>query len=224
MASPNDTPKPDTQRLKAIRNSHLDRALLLSALVHLGIFVSITLVKHTPAPQLRVGRPAQKTPMHARLLPPPTLPTENTRTIDEQIEKKEIIHSLPLEKALPNTAPPPFFPVADTSDVFFTTGYFTSNQLTAKPKALTLLEIEDINQFHNLHSGESIIVLEVWIDNEGIVSAVNTKDHAAPDSFRHAAIAAFRRMIFTPGEINGFPVGSIIRVEVRLEDFRLPAQ
>lgn len=101
--------------------------------------------------------------------------------------------------------------------------YFSSESLTVRPYPITLLgdmEATEINPSEMF--GRT--VLKVWISATGTVAAMETEFSDMPEPFRRVTVAAFERMRFMPGQIDGKPVGSIMKIEIGAEDFRLPLQ
>lgn len=101
--------------------------------------------------------------------------------------------------------------------------YFSSESLTVRPYPITLLgEMEATEVGPSEMFGRT--VLKVWISATGGVAAMETEFSDMPEPFRRATVAAFERMRFMPGQIDGKPVGSMIKIEIGAEDFRLPLQ
>lgn len=65
--------------------------------------------------------------------------------------------------------------------------------------------------------------LSLFIDEQGIVQRVEIDGPALPPQFEEAARSSFLLGRFTPGEIDGQPVRSRIRVEVIFDDTPLKA-
>lgn len=100
--------------------------------------------------------------------------------------------------------------------------YFSSDLLTVRPYPLTQLESPDLREpLQNV--GEGRVVLRVWVSNVGEVTATETESTNLPIAVHEAVVSAFQRIRFKPGEIDGKPVGSILRVEMTYEDIRLSA-
>lgn len=98
--------------------------------------------------------------------------------------------------------------------------YYAINELTIKPIALgeALLDPEDIGSI--VASGKIVLVL--WINDQGEVVDAFVDRSDLPDIFSEAATNAFRKLRFLPGELNGQKVGTVMRIEVRYEDDRIP--
>jgi hypothetical protein len=101
--------------------------------------------------------------------------------------------------------------------------YFPSDQLTIRPYPLTVLEDPGTLE-PELESRGDRVVLRVWISDSGEVTGTETEFNDMPARVHDAVVAAFRRMRFMPGEIDGRRVGSILRIEMTYKDFRLPVE
>ena len=101
--------------------------------------------------------------------------------------------------------------------------YFSSDQLTVRPYPLTILENVGMLEPELIDRGERV-VLKVWISDSGEVAAMETEFTDMPASVHEATVAAFRRMRFMPGQIDGKRVGSIMKIEMTYKDFRLPVE
>ena len=68
------------------------------------------------------------------------------------------------------------------------------------------------------------VQLALYIDEAGVVQRVRIDGPAPPPALEEAALTVFRQARFTPGEIDGQAVRSLIRVEVTFESqrFALP--
>lgn len=94
--------------------------------------------------------------------------------------------------------------------------FFPSNQLSrpaqpAVPVTLPTVDLEVLAQ-----PGRS--VLTVWIDARGNVVEATIESSDAPELFARLAVEAFRKTPFIPGERNGRPVGTVMRIEVSYDD------
>ncbi len=101
--------------------------------------------------------------------------------------------------------------------------YFPSDQLTIRPYPLTVLEDPGTLE-PELESRGDRVVLRVWISDSGEVTGTETEFNDMPARVHDVVVAAFRRMRFMPGEIDGRRVGSILRIEMTYKDFRLPVE
>lgn len=96
--------------------------------------------------------------------------------------------------------------------------YYNSDQLSKRPELLSDDPL-DAQQLRVLASSGKLM-LKLWINDRGqVVDAVIEKSEL-PAEFSAAAAAAFKEVRFSPGERDGLPVGSVIRIEVRYSDTR----
>lgn len=101
--------------------------------------------------------------------------------------------------------------------------YFPSERLSVRPYPLTVLESAGVAEFGQ-NGLQGRLVLSVWVSAEGVVVAAETEYTDMPESIHEASVAAFLRMRFSPGKIDGVPVGSVMKIEITYEDFRLPQE
>lgn len=101
--------------------------------------------------------------------------------------------------------------------------YFPTEQLTVRPYPLTVLDDPGMLG-PELDGRGDRVVLKVWISDSGEVTAMETEFNDMPARVHEATVAAFRRMRFMAGEIDGRRVGSIMRIEMTYKDFRLPVE
>jgi outer membrane biosynthesis protein TonB len=98
--------------------------------------------------------------------------------------------------------------------------YYTTDQLTKRPQPTAEAELDAPEIRPILASGT--IILKLWISELGGVIAVDVEKTDLPEIFSRTAVAAFRNLRFVPGEINGRPVGTMMRIEVTYDDGRKP--
>jgi len=94
--------------------------------------------------------------------------------------------------------------------------YYTTDQLTKHPQPTGEAELDTPEIRPILASGT--IVLKLWISELGDVIAVDVEKTDLPEIFSRTAVAAFRNLRFVAGEINGLPVGTMMRIEVTYGD------
>jgi TonB family protein len=66
------------------------------------------------------------------------------------------------------------------------------------------------------------VILKIWINERGIVDSVDVEKSDLAAAISATAAAAFGRLRFVPGEINGRPVGTMMRIEVTYDDGTRP--
>lgn len=100
--------------------------------------------------------------------------------------------------------------------------YFSSELLTVRPYPLTILD----EMLGGVNPAEMFgkAVLKIWINATGEIAGIETEFTDMPEAVHRGLVAAFERMRFMPGQVDGKPVGSILEIEIGAEDFRLPVQ
>jgi TonB family protein len=68
--------------------------------------------------------------------------------------------------------------------------------------------------------GRYTAVLALFIDENGVVRRVRVDSPSLPDALENAARETFLQVHFSPGEVNGRQVKSLIRIEVVFENSR----
>lgn len=97
--------------------------------------------------------------------------------------------------------------------------YYTTDQLTKRPQALAVSELDTPATRSIIVSGA--LVLQLRINTQGQVVGVEVGKNELPEIFAETAVKAFRQSRFTPGERNGQRVNTLMRIEVRYDDKRL---
>lgn len=62
------------------------------------------------------------------------------------------------------------------------------------------------------------VILRVWIDAAGNVLGVDVEKSTVPDALAASAASTFRQIPFTPGEVDGARVATLMRIEVTYAD------
>lgn len=96
--------------------------------------------------------------------------------------------------------------------------YYPTDQLSKRPQPLVVADLDASEIRPIVASGK--IVLKLWINEFGVVADVAVEKSDLPTIFARTAVKAFKAMRFTPGERNGQPVGTVMRVEVTYADGR----
>jgi TonB family protein len=94
--------------------------------------------------------------------------------------------------------------------------YYSSEQLTKKPLVVHEEDLES-KETHDIKANGKIILL-LFIDEQGYVRSAKIERSDLPDVFSDAAVKAFTKFRFSPGEIDGVAVKSSMRIEVKYED------
>jgi TonB family protein len=67
------------------------------------------------------------------------------------------------------------------------------------------------------------IELRLWIDAAGTLDRIAVQSSGVPASYQQAAVAAFQRMRYRPGQIDGRPVAAFVDIVVEMSDRAPPA-
>jgi hypothetical protein len=94
--------------------------------------------------------------------------------------------------------------------------FFNADQLTKRPRPKGNVDL-DIPEAGLLKSSDAL-VMRLWIDSLGRVVSIEIQNTDLPKPFTAAVAATFGRARFEPGEMYGRPVGSIMKIEVSLDD------
>lgn len=94
--------------------------------------------------------------------------------------------------------------------------FFAASQLTKRPRPKGNVDL-DLPEARLLTTSGAL-VMTLWIDSLGRVVSIEFQNTALPEAFTAAVAATFGRARFEPGEIYGRPVGSIMKIEVFLDD------
>ncbi len=96
--------------------------------------------------------------------------------------------------------------------------FYTMDQLSKRPQPLAEADLDPEQIRPIVASGK--IVLKLWINEFGVVTDATVEKTDMPGVFSQTAIAAFKGLRFSPGERDGMPVRSLMRVEVTYDDGR----
>lgn len=98
--------------------------------------------------------------------------------------------------------------------------YYATKELTVRPQALgePALEVGEISAA----TASGKIVLALWINEQGEVVNTSVESSDVPEVFLETAVHAFRKLMFSPGELDGLKVGVFMRIEVLYDDNRVP--
>ena len=134
--------------------------------------------------------------------PPPSSPPANLPVQPSSEEKQRLAPA-------PGTLIPPLPIPAPT--------FYTTDQLTKRPELISdppKLEVTEAMPAF----GSGKVILKVWINELGAVVSVDLDESDVPESVADAALAAFAKLRFEPGEINGRPVATLMRIEVSYDE------
>lgn len=100
--------------------------------------------------------------------------------------------------------------------------FYPADQLSVRPLPLSDIESPDFDMPMQEH--QASVIMDVSISESGEVVSALPVVSGLPESYTQSLAAAFRRLRFTPGEINGVRVGSLLRIELTAENLGLPVQ
>ena len=90
--------------------------------------------------------------------------------------------------------------------------YLTTDRLTKQPLATSHPSLTVPRKTARHVSGK--VMLRLWINELGGVDEVEIEGGDLPGTVSSLAAAAFRNLQFVPGEVDGRPVGVLLRIEV----------
>jgi len=199
-------------------------ALLVSCLLHAALFfmpyLGVSLGVSTSAS--RTALPGVQKPEPARALSA-TLALENEPpfTVAGISAKVESVAESPAERTAgeePRPAP------GRTEGIGLlplpATTYYTTDQLSKRPQPTAPAELETPETRPIIGAG--VVVLKLWINELGYVVSIEVEQTDLPEIFSKAAVAAFRSLRFTAGELDGQRVATVMRIQVSYEDSRIP--
>jgi TonB family protein len=98
--------------------------------------------------------------------------------------------------------------------------YYTTDQLTKRVQPISAPELDGPELGPIFASGT--VILKLWINELGDVVSVDVEKTDLPEAYSRTAAAAFKNLHFVPGEVNGRPVATMIRIEVSYDDGSKP--
>ena len=201
-------------------SKHFYAALMVSCLLHAALVIMPYL-----GASLAVSRPAvhgAQKPSRARIL--------NATLVRESEPAAQVaansaggaspadLPARPMVNAEPRPVPDPTMGI-DVLPISAPT-YYTTDQLTKRPQAISdpKLDVPEIEPI--FASGK--VILKLWINELGTVISVDLEESDLPEAVSATAVAAFGKLRFVPGEINGRPVGAMMRIEVTYDNNTTP--
>lgn len=94
--------------------------------------------------------------------------------------------------------------------------YYSTNKLTNLPKPIAEVELDTPEAMSMNVSGK--LILRLWINERGEVIKVDLESSEVPELITESAVAAFKQLLFVPGDINGQQVGSVMVIEITYEN------
>lgn len=95
--------------------------------------------------------------------------------------------------------------------------YVPVGKLDKRPFPLTDLEVPDLHDV-DIESVKGRLVLRVWIDSLGNVEHLEQLEATGMGQASQAIVEGYKKMRFSPGEVNGRAVGCVLLIEVMLEE------
>jgi len=108
-----------------------------------------------------------------------------------------------------------------TRDAIPLLGYYPAARLNRMPAAISTFDIQPSPGGDTGIGGK--MTIRVWIGAKGGIDNVRVLASGLPAAYEEAALAAFEKMRFEPGEINGAPVRSWVDIVIEYADFRREA-
>lgn len=169
--------------------------------------LSEVLPESEPRPQLDVESapspdPAPEVISRSEELPPPA-------------ESSVSAEAGSAEEWAAQTPSTPGDPGAETAG-FDPATYLRRSQLTRAPQVQTPVALS-YPLFEDDTQGHYTAILALFIDETGRVQRIRVEPPGLPDALEGAARRAFLATRFTPGEVEGRPVRSLIRIEVQFD-------
>lgn len=100
-------------------------------------------------------------------------------------------------------------------------GYYPAGSLSRMPVGISMFDIQPPAGGDTGIGGK--MTLRIWISAKGGIDSVRVLASGLPAAYAEAAIAAFEKMRFEPGEINGVQVQSWVDIVIEYADFRREA-
>ena len=127
-------------------------------------------------------------------------PATHTRLVEADSARRR---ARSLERESANAAP---FPA-----------YYTAKALSRMPEAIGQFDVQPPAGGDERITGK--LSLRLWIDEAGTLERLKILASELPKAYEDAAVAAFGRLRFTPGEINGVAVRTSLDVVIEYADF-----
>ena len=186
-------------------------ALMVSCLLH----AAIVLLPYLGARVTVSGPslPGVQKPGSARIL--------NVRLVEEKTAELSSAAQPPVQPATSEQPPP-------ASDRSLGSGllpipaptYYTTDQLSKRPQPMSEPNFDASGTGMDFGAGK--VVLNLWISELGRVVSVQADKGGVPEAVAASAAAAFGKLRYVPGEINGRPVGVMMKIEVSFDSSQAP--
>jgi len=129
-------------------------------------------------------------------------------------QKAEPLRVVELARARPESAPPPPANRARGTDhlPLPAPAYYRSDELTRPPRPTSQPRLEIPRSVARAVTGN--VVLRLWISELGNVDSVEIEDSNLPETVSGMVAAAFGKLRFSAGELDGRRVRTLMRIEV----------
>jgi TonB family protein len=104
------------------------------------------------------------------------------------------------------------------SDAVPLVGYYPVSRLTRMPEAISKFDIKAPSGGDTGLGGK--MTIRIWISAKGAIDRVRVLSSGLPADYGEAALAAFEKLRFSPGEIDGAPVQAWADIVIEYADFR----
>jgi TonB family protein len=108
-----------------------------------------------------------------------------------------------------------------TQDAILLHGYYPAGRLSRMPVGISTFDIQPPAGGDTGIGGK--MTIRIWISAKGGIDGVRVLSSGLPAAYAEAALAAFEKMRFEPGEINGVQVQSWVDIVIEYADFRREA-
>jgi len=96
-------------------------------------------------------------------------------------------------------------------------GYFPASRLSKMPQAVGVFDIQPPAGGDTGLGGK--MTVRIWIGANGAIDRARVLSSGLPDAYAEAALTAFEKLRFVPGEIGGVPVKSWVEIVIEYADF-----
>jgi hypothetical protein len=201
-------------------SKRLYAALLASCLLHAALFALPYSGRNTS-----IFQPALSAAQNSAAAPAVRItlaPANSGRfAIAGLAPKNASLATPPAKQASSEEQPPAPTRIEGTGLLPITAGtYYTTDLLSKHPAPIGPVELDAPELASIIAAGT--VTLKLWIDELGNVVSIDVEKTDLPEAFSKAAVAAFKSVNFTPGELDGRHVASLMRIEVSYEDSRVP--
>jgi protein TonB len=193
-------------------------ALALSCLLHAAVVFLPYLGKSTIETRFALSARQKPAPVINATLAPAG---EHQHSAANAPPRRDLVPDLPAAEQPADAAQPAPQPRTEGAGLLPLAApvYYSTDQLSKRPQPLAAADLDAPEIRPLVASGR--MVLELWINEFGVVTDVTVEKNELPEVFSRTAVAAFKALRFVPGERNGQPVRTLMRIEVTYDDGRV---